>query len=660
MAIYHLSFKTAAKDKGRSAGAHARYIEREGKYALSRANEALEYTASGNMPGWAEGNELAFWDASDLYERANGRVYSELEVALPRELSSEERQRLVTDFVAGELRDQPYTVAIHNKRALDGGEQPHAHIMFSERQLDGIERSREQFFKRANDKNPEKGGTKKNRDWNRREKIDEVRLSWEKAVNRSLQLSGIEQQVDRRTLKEQGIDRVPEPKMGPERTQMLRDGKGTEISDQVIELRHYRTEEREIAKLKENLKQEQARVYQFGERSYEESHEQSFTIERVGPARKISEEEEKRYKRVLDLVFTKAELESGHTEYRWSRSGRVAFVDEGSRITFTNTNETAVKAAFQLAKAKGWTGVVVTGNEAFRRESWVQGQVLGVKVEGYAHTKTDELEVERRRAELEKKKAQYRAQDKEHLRQQRQPESERRTKHEKEDGTDSQSVPASHALRLYQKHIEKDAAALQGVERELYVLRQHPETFTEADAVKRVESEFSKGRTPKLEEETKRASKAKEAAEKRYNEFVKEKGIGIWLPGNLREERRLLRELKGETATLNGKLEERQAFEQELAKPETKQQFDERVKALLSEHKERQERKQVLQAKKDGLSRKLAPHRKTIEKLRALGDRAVALTDVPGKGEVDLGKLDTQLQRLQEEQEKKLSKGRER
>ncbi len=407
MAIYHLSFKTAAKDKGRSAGAHARYIEREGKYALSRVSEALEYRASGNMPAWAEGNELAFWDASDLYERANGRVYSELEVALPRELLSEERQRLVTDFVASELKDQPYTVAIHNKKALDGGEQPHAHIMFSERQLDGVERSRELFFKRANDKNPEKGGTKKNRDWSRRDKIDEIRLSWEKAVNRSLQLNGIGQQVDRRTLKEQGIDRVPEPKMGPERTQMLRDGKGTEISDQVIELRHYRTEEREIEKLKEELKQEQARVYQFGERSQEEKQEQAFTIERVGPTREVPEEEKKRYARVLDLVFTKAELESGHTEYRWSRSGRVAFVDEGSRITFTNTNETAVKAALQLAKAKGWTGVVVSGTEAFRRESWVQGQVLGVKVEGYAHTKNDELEVERRRAELEKKKAQY-------------------------------------------------------------------------------------------------------------------------------------------------------------------------------------------------------------------------------------------------------------
>jgi hypothetical protein len=527
--------------------------------------------------------------------------------------------------------------------------------MFSERRLDGIERSREQFFKRANDKNPEKGGTKKNRDWNRREKIDEVRLSWEKAVNRSLEFNGIDQRLDCRTLKEQGIDRVPEPKMGPERTQMLRDGKGTEISDQVIELRHYRTEEREIEKLKENLKQEQARVYQFGERA-QESQGQGFTFERVGPTREVPEEEKKRYARVLDLVFTKSELGNGHTEYRWSRSGRVAFVDQGDRITFSNTNETAVKAGIQLAKQKGWTGAVVSGNEAFRRESWVQGQVMGLKVEGYTHTHTDELEVERRRAELEQKKAQYQDKD-------RQPGKDRepqRTKTEKGDAeSDAQSMPASEALKMYQKHIEKDATALLALERELYVLQQLPQTFTEADAVRHAEAEVSGGRAPKLDEETKRARAAKEKAERRHGEFVNEKGIGVWLPGNLREERRLSRELTEATGTYNAKLEERQAFEKELTKPETKQQFDTRVRELLSQHTKQLERRGELQTNKEELNRKLSPYRKTIEKLKELGDRKVDLLVFPGKGKkVDPEKLNQQIQQLEEEREKKRAKGR--
>ncbi len=667
MAIYHLSFKTAAKGKGRSAGAHARYIEREGKYALSRVNEELEYRASGKMPAWANGNEIAFWDASDLNERANGRVYSEFEIALPREFSKEQRQELVNDFIKSELTNQPFTVAIHNKRALDGGEQPHAHIMFSERQLDGIERSEEQFFKRANDKNPEKGGTKKNRDWNRREKIDEVRLSWEKTVNRALELNGIEQRLDRRTLKEQGIDRTPEPKMGPERTQMLRNGVGTEISDQVVELRHYRTEEREVKKLQEELKQERGRLYDFGEHNHEQEWGETFSFERRGPAREVPEEEKKRYSRVLDLVFTKTESQNGHTEYRWERSGRVAFTDEGDRIVFNNTNETAIKAGLQLAKQKGWETVYVTGNEEFRRENWIQGQLYGMKVEGYTHTKADDLEVERRRVELEQKKARYqdkdRGKEKERAKgnsqeKEREPEPERKKQEKSDDGTRAEWVPASEVLSTVQKNIQKDALAAQAIEKELYELRKYPEAFTETDAIKRAELEFSRGRAPKLEEETKRAFREHELKLARHDDFVKEKGLGVWLPGNLMEERRLLKDSHTATHVYNAKVEERQAFEEELAKSHNKKLFAERVKDQLTEHRERSERRVELQQKKTRLDKKLAPYRELMAKLRKLGDREVQLNVGPDKGErIDIEKLDEQIRKLELAQERKQDKG---
>ena len=37
--------------------------------------------------------------------------------------------------------------------------------MFSERELDGIDRTEYEFFKRYNGKNPENGGCRKNKDW---------------------------------------------------------------------------------------------------------------------------------------------------------------------------------------------------------------------------------------------------------------------------------------------------------------------------------------------------------------------------------------------------------------------------------------------------------------------------------------------------------------
>ena len=158
MASFHCSVKVG---KSGSGAAHADYIEREGKFA-SKSKDDLEHKESGNMPEFAE-TSGEFWSAADQHERANGSVYREFEIALPRELTQAQRLELVREFVEQEIGDRhAYTFAIHNpKAAIDGGEQPHAHIMFCERINDGIDRDPEHFFKRANSKNPERGGAKK-------------------------------------------------------------------------------------------------------------------------------------------------------------------------------------------------------------------------------------------------------------------------------------------------------------------------------------------------------------------------------------------------------------------------------------------------------------------------------------------------------------------
>ena len=52
-------------------------------------------------------------------------------------------------------------MAIHRVGA--DGENPHAHLMYSERGNDGIERRAEQWFRRYNGKPPETGGARKSR-----------------------------------------------------------------------------------------------------------------------------------------------------------------------------------------------------------------------------------------------------------------------------------------------------------------------------------------------------------------------------------------------------------------------------------------------------------------------------------------------------------------
>ena len=85
-------------------------------------------------------------------------------MALPKELTQEQRIELAEAFIA-EFADRyryPFTCAIHNHAgALAGQDQPHLHLIYSERHVDGIERTPEQFFKRYNPEQPEKGGAQK-------------------------------------------------------------------------------------------------------------------------------------------------------------------------------------------------------------------------------------------------------------------------------------------------------------------------------------------------------------------------------------------------------------------------------------------------------------------------------------------------------------------
>jgi hypothetical protein len=52
------------------------------------------YTQSGHLPEWAE-RSADYWDAADLYERANGRLFKEIEFALPVELNASQQRELV-------------------------------------------------------------------------------------------------------------------------------------------------------------------------------------------------------------------------------------------------------------------------------------------------------------------------------------------------------------------------------------------------------------------------------------------------------------------------------------------------------------------------------------------------------------------------------------
>jgi len=212
MAIYHLTTRGGKAHQGRAIR-HSDYIAREGIYAERNDLIAREV---GNMPTWAQTSSADFWQACDELERANGRAYREFEVALPRELTHEQQRELVRQFVSEQLGNKHvYEWALHDK----GDGNPHAHIMFSERMQDGIERERELFFKRANSKTPERGGCAKDDGWrgtkgNPPVRLQEARARWADLQNAHLERAGELARVDHRTLAAQGIDRIPQLHVG--------------------------------------------------------------------------------------------------------------------------------------------------------------------------------------------------------------------------------------------------------------------------------------------------------------------------------------------------------------------------------------------------------------------------------------------------------------
>ena len=221
MASYHLTVKVGKRGTG---GSHSDYIQREGAYKNYHAGEDLVHVEAANMPTWAKHDPSEFFRQADLQERKNGSVYREFEVAIPKELSLGQRVVFIRDFVTREIGDRhPAIWTIHNPvAAIAGGEQPHAHIMYSERTLDGTERDPEQFFKRYNPKAPEKGGCQKSNLFSGGLKSDERRAAivglrerFANLQNAHLNQHGHHVRVSHLSLAAQGIERQPEKHLGP-------------------------------------------------------------------------------------------------------------------------------------------------------------------------------------------------------------------------------------------------------------------------------------------------------------------------------------------------------------------------------------------------------------------------------------------------------------
>lgn len=210
------SFQIKSGGKG-DALAHSRYVARRGYHG---AKDDLVLTGHGNLPAWADGDPEMLWRAADEHERVNGATYRELVIALPNELAGPPLVPLVDDLIHQLVGERPYQYAVHSPQSsLQGEQNLHMHLMYSDRMPDGIERSPEQTFARFNPHNPMRGGCRKASGGRTRMQVrDELISMRERAAdiqNSHLARHGYKVRVDHRSLREQGISRTPEHHLGP-------------------------------------------------------------------------------------------------------------------------------------------------------------------------------------------------------------------------------------------------------------------------------------------------------------------------------------------------------------------------------------------------------------------------------------------------------------
>ncbi len=218
MALYRCEAKIfSRKKRGRSVVAAAAY--RAGaRLKDERSGETFDYRrrnvgvvesavlAPENAPAWALEPE-SLWNKVEANEkRIDAQLAREFILALPRELSRAQQWELVQDWVQQELVGNGMIVdaCLHNPR---NGRNPHAHLLCTMRRLDG-----------------DKFNRKKATEWNAKPVLADQRKSWADAVNAALEKAGRPERVDHRSLKDQGIDRIPEPKIGVAATAMKRKG----------------------------------------------------------------------------------------------------------------------------------------------------------------------------------------------------------------------------------------------------------------------------------------------------------------------------------------------------------------------------------------------------------------------------------------------------
>jgi hypothetical protein len=78
------------------------------------------------------------------------------------------------------------------------------------------------------------------------------------------------------------------------------------------------------------------------------------------------------------------------SEYHYrDQPGKVAFTDGGERLDTKVNDGRVVAAMVDMAEAKGWPALKVTGSKAFKQAAWLEASLRGIEVKGFSPSAAD-------------------------------------------------------------------------------------------------------------------------------------------------------------------------------------------------------------------------------------------------------------------------------
>ncbi|MEA3015188.1 MAG: hypothetical protein QOD42_3733 [Sphingomonadales bacterium] len=232
MAQFSWGMQIIKRSAGRSSVAAAAYRageclrdERQGRTFDYRNRGGVEHSTillPADAPAWCRGlTREALWNRVEAGERRkDSQTARELRIMIPREVAPQDRVALIREYLERSFvaKGMVADVSWHNGMASDGKEQPHAHVMLTMRPLaaNGFgPKSRHDWVPDPLGRTHPDGRpvlVVSNQDsWNCPDYFERCREDWENIANAALERAGSDARIDRRSLLERGLSRLPQP-----------------------------------------------------------------------------------------------------------------------------------------------------------------------------------------------------------------------------------------------------------------------------------------------------------------------------------------------------------------------------------------------------------------------------------------------------------------